>query len=72
MDGDRILTQRLAPNPQVVADLSLPLTSEERTRSRVCWQLADGQSVWFRLPRGTVLVDGDLLQNRSRRFCGEN
>ena len=68
VDGDRILTQRLAPNLQVAADLTLPLTSEERTRSRVRWQLADGQSVMFRLPRGTVLMDGDLLQTETADF----
>ena len=68
MDSDRILTQRLAPNLQIVPDLTLPLTSEERTRSRTRWQLANGQSVLFRLPRGTVLADGDLLQNETADF----
>ena len=68
MEGDRILTQRLAPNPEIVPDLTLPLTSEERTRSRVRWQLADGQHVLLRLPRGTVLVDGDLLQTETADF----
>ncbi|AFY91611.1 urease accessory protein UreE [Chamaesiphon minutus PCC 6605] len=41
--------------------LLLWLTAEERTRSRHHFITADGTPVSLQLPRGTVLVDGDLL-----------
>ncbi|MDJ1175673.1 urease accessory protein UreE [Roseofilum sp. BLCC_M114] len=41
---------------------TLPLTAWERTRSRYQTQTPDGISVELRLPRGTILQDGDLLQ----------
>jgi urease accessory protein len=41
--------------------LLLWLTAEERTRSRHHFIAADGTPVSLQLPRGTVLVDGDLL-----------
>ncbi len=55
------LTQRQPPNPDAVVTFSLPLTAEERTRSRHRWETEDGQVLFFHLPRGTVLSDGDLL-----------
>lgn len=57
-----LLTQHLPPNSQVVANLTLKLTAEERARPRRRWQLAAGQIASLQLPRGTVLRDGDLLQ----------
>jgi urease accessory protein len=45
-----------------VANFTLALTAEERTRSRWRWELAGGQMVSCQLPRGTILRDGDLLQ----------
>ena len=56
------LTQRNPPNPDVVVSFTLALTAEERTRSRHRFETADGQFLYLRLPRGTVLRDGDLLQ----------
>ncbi|TBR61782.1 urease accessory protein UreE [Mastigocladus laminosus UU774] len=55
------LTQKKPPNPDTVVRLTLSLTAEERTRSRHRFQTEDGQVVFLRLPRGTVLRDGDLL-----------
>ncbi|MBA3921949.1 MAG: urease accessory protein UreE [Nostocaceae cyanobacterium] len=55
------LTQR-NPNPYPVVDFILALTAEERTRSRHRFE-ADGQVVFLGLPRGTVLRDGDILQD---------
>ncbi len=55
------LTQRnLHPNP--VVDFTLALTAEERTRSRHRFE-TDGQVVFLGLSRGTVLRDGDILQD---------
>ncbi|MBD2439500.1 urease accessory protein UreE [Nostoc sp. FACHB-110] len=56
------LTQRQPPNPDVVVSLTLALTAQERTRSRHRFETEDGQVVFLRLPRGTVLRDGDILQ----------
>jgi urease accessory protein len=58
-----IFTQRLRhPGPSVQADLSLALTAEERSRSRHRFEYPDGTALFFQLPRGTLLLDGDLLQ----------
>lgn len=52
--------QRLeSPLPRI--DLTLALTAEARTRSRSRFDLP-GQSICLRLPRGTLLRDGDGLQ----------
>lgn len=55
-------TQRLTTEPDVLVSLTLPLTAEDRTRSRHHFETADGQLVYLQLPRGTLLRDGDLLQ----------
>ncbi|MBP0007367.1 MULTISPECIES: urease accessory protein UreE [unclassified Roseofilum] len=56
------LTQRCLQldNSQITS--ILPLTAWERTRSRYQTETPDGVTVELRLPRGTVLQDGDLLQ----------
>lgn len=57
------LTQRNSPNPATVVSFTLALTALERTKSRHRFETEDGQIVFIRLPRGTVLHDGDLLQS---------
>ncbi|KOP28291.1 urease accessory protein UreE [Hapalosiphon sp. MRB220] len=54
-------TEKQPPNPHAVVISTLSLTAEERTRSRHRLQMEDGQVVFLRLPRGTVLRDGDIL-----------
>lgn len=56
-----VFTQRLQPNLNAVVNSTLALTAEERTRSRHRFD-QNGQTVFLRLPRGTVLRNGDLLQ----------
>ncbi len=58
-------TQRLncAPDPSVRFTLSL--TAVERTRTRHRFETPDGQGLYLRLPRGTTLQEGDLLQSES-------
>ncbi|MCC5640332.1 urease accessory protein UreE [Nostoc sp. CHAB 5844] len=60
-----ILTQRKPANADAVVSLTLALTAEERTRSRHRFETEDGQVVFLRLPRGTVLQDGDILHDES-------
>ena len=55
-------TEHKPPNPDAAVTLTLALTAEERTRSRHRFEI-DGQTVFLRLPRGTVLHDGDILQD---------
>ena len=57
-----LITQRKPPNPNAVVSFTLALTADERTKSRHRFETADGQALYLRLPRGTVLRDGDLLQ----------
>ena len=54
-------TQRLMADPDVVVSFTLALTAEERTKSRHRFEMEDGQVLYLRLPRGTLLRDGDLL-----------
>lgn len=58
-------TQRKPPNPDTVVTLTLALTAEECIRSRHRFETEDGQAVFLRLPRGTVLRDGDILQDET-------
>lgn len=54
------LTQRQPPNHNTAVSFTLALTAEERLRSRHRLE-TDSRIVFLRLPRGTVLKDGDLL-----------
>ncbi len=49
----------------VLPILTLSLTAEERTRSRHRFETPEGKALFLRLPRGTVLQDGDLLQSET-------
>lgn len=56
-------TQRLSTAVDATISFSLLLTAEERTRTRHRFETPDGQGLYLRLPRGTVLQNGDLLQS---------
>ncbi|MDZ8189857.1 MAG: urease accessory protein UreE [Nostoc sp. ChiSLP02] len=58
-------TQLKPPNDNAVVTLTLGLTAEERTRSRHRFETEDGKVVFLHLPRGTVLHDGDILQEET-------
>lgn len=57
------LTQRLAANADVVVSFNIALTAQERTKSRYRFETEDGQTVFMRLPRGTVLQNNDILRS---------
>jgi urease accessory protein len=59
-------TQRKQPNLNVVVTLTLALTAEERTRSRHRFETQLGEIIFLHLPRGTVLRDGDILQDEAQ------
>lgn len=56
-------TQRLPTSVDATISFTLLLTAEERTRTRHRFETPDGQGLYLRLPRGTVLQNGDLLQS---------
>ena len=56
-------TERLPASRDITVSFTLSLTAEERTRSRYRYQSFDGTDLYLRLPRGTVLQDGDLLRS---------
>lgn len=58
-----LMTQRLPANVDVVVSFTLALTAEERTKSRHRFETEDGQTVFLRLPRGTMLRDKDILRS---------
>ena len=65
-------TKRLSPATDIPVGsrhalpiLTLSLTAEERTRSRHRFETPEGKALFLRLPRGTVLQDGDLLQSET-------
>jgi urease accessory protein len=60
-----ICTKRLSPPLDVPVHLTLSLTAEERTRSRYRLEPPDQMAIALRLPRGTVLADGDFLAAES-------
>lgn len=55
-------TQRLN-RLETTVSFSLSLTADERTRTRHRFETPDGKELFLRLPRGTVLQEGDLLQS---------
>ena len=57
------LTQIKPPNKSILVNFSLALTAEERTRSRHRFTTVEGEIVYLHLLRGTVLQEGDLLQD---------
>ena len=57
------LTQRLAANADVEVSLNIALTAQERSKSRHRFETEDGQTVFMRLPRGTVLQNNDILRS---------
>lgn len=50
---------------EVVPKLTLTLSFEDRRRSRLLVRLGDGREAALRLPRGTVLRDGDCLRGEA-------
>ncbi len=56
-------TKHLLANPDVVVSFTLPMTADDRTRSRHRFEMDAGEVVNLCLPRGTVLRDRDLLQS---------
>ncbi|MBV6622268.1 MAG: urease accessory protein UreE [Rivularia sp. (in: Bacteria)] len=58
-------TYRKTSNYNSAVNLTLSLTAEERTRSRHRFQASDKQMVCLRLPRGTILKDGDILEDET-------
>ena len=61
-----IFTKQLQPNTNRDIDFIIPLTAEQRNRSRQTIELSSTQKIYLRLPRGTVLEDGDLLQSETQ------
>jgi len=60
-------TERLpASRKNITVSFTLSLTAEERTRSRYRYQNDEGTALYLRLPRGTVLQDGDLLRSQNQ------
>ena len=56
-------TKHLPANPDAVVSFTLPMTADDRTRSRHRFETGTGEVVNLHLPRGTVLRDRDLLQS---------
>jgi urease accessory protein len=59
------LTDRLPADPHSTTNLTLPLTAEERRRSRKQFLTTEGIEVRMHLARGTVLQHGDILASES-------
>ena len=56
-------TKHLRPNPEAIVSFTLPMTADDRTRSRHRFHTETGEKLHLSLPRGTVLRDRDLLQS---------
>ncbi|KKD37530.1 urease accessory protein UreE [Limnoraphis robusta] len=66
-----IFTQHFQPKTNPHIDFIIPLTAEQRHRSRQTIELSSSQKVYLRLPRGTVLEDGDLLQSETQEHIAQ-
>ncbi|MCW6035646.1 urease accessory protein UreE [Spirulina subsalsa FACHB-351] len=63
------LTQRLnASELNPTPNYELPLTAEERQRSRYRFSSPSGQEMVLDLPRGTTLQHGDILQAETGEY----
>ena len=58
-------TQRLIASTDTLVSFTLSLTASDRTRTRHRFDPPDGESLYLRLPRGTILKDGDLLRSQT-------
>lgn len=56
-------TKHLRPNPDAIVSFTLPMTADDRTRSRHLFETETGEKLHLSLPRGTVLRDRDLLHS---------
>lgn len=56
-----VLTERLPTDAKVEVNYNLALTAEARTKTRQRLEISEGNWICLRLPRGTVLNEGDLL-----------
>ncbi|MFY7802496.1 MAG: urease accessory protein UreE [Limnoraphis robusta] len=66
-----IFTQHFQANTNPNIDFIIPLTAEQRNRSRQTIELSSLQKLSLRLPRGTVLEDGDLLQSETQEHIAQ-
>lgn len=62
------VTDRLPTINSAVNAYTLVLTAEERTKSRHRFETEEGETVFLRLPRGTVLRDGDMLRSDNGEY----
>ena len=60
--------QNLSPEK---IDLKIPLTADDRTRSRQRLELENSLIVFLQLPRGTVLQDGDVLRSTTGQHLAQ-
>ena len=66
-----IFTQHFNQKTNQNIDFTIPLTAEQRYRSRQTIELSSSQKLYLRLPRGTVLEDGDLLQSETQEHIAK-
>lgn len=57
-------TQRISTANDIQISFTLSLTAWERSRTRHRFETPDGESLYLRLPRGSILQDGDLLRSQ--------
>ncbi|MGL4619112.1 urease accessory protein UreE [Chroococcidiopsis sp.] len=62
------ITDRLPAINSAVNAFTLVLTAEERKKSRHRFETEEGETVFLRLPRGTVLRDGDMLRTDNGEY----
>ncbi|NJL90428.1 MAG: urease accessory protein UreE [Coleofasciculaceae cyanobacterium SM2_1_6] len=73
---DIVLTEKIdshsLPNlsPEKI-DLIIPLTADDRTRSRQRLELDNKHIVFLQLPRGTVLQNGDVLRSTTGQHLAQ-
>ena len=57
--------------PEAKINFTLSLTAEERTRSRHRFMTEEAEIICLRLPRGTILQDGDILLDDTENYLAK-
>lgn len=66
-----VFTQIISVNTHLPIPFHLPLTAEQRTKTRQYVENFNEETIYLRLPRGTVLNEGDILKSETGEIFGK-
>lgn len=66
-----VFTQVVSDNKNIPIKFNFDLSAEERTKTRQYIENLNEETIYIRLPRGTVLNEGDLLKSETGEIFGK-